>query len=741
MPGTKQQANSERKKGVLIFSTLVRPVFLHKYFQPAWMRARKRNPRKKHKPHTCSSTLHTMSNQARTTGTVTRGKSLASVANDPPTAGTTSGNASARGRTSVSGKIIIPVTRNKTTAAPKKGGRGQKAANAKKEPMPQEESDTEMDKPKTLPDQVTDEDDHVSASEAGEGTSADNAPAMEVHEDFVSISGETTDTDAQDDFQSEASTTTVKDMDTLGSTNRLYKRKSETIEDEPPFTPGLNSFAPLFEAQEPVTKKAKQTEKEEEWQNEQLDDYEKEYQQDHPPQDTSTNEACDQGSNDIMPTKEPIQPRTLVVKAPRQDTRYAEINISEEPIDPFARRLPGAEQGERAPPPRAQPDPTLPKLAPVVPPNQAAPPSLVPANPHDLDIAMMFAPTTTSSQTTSTAFRDESQVIIHTEFNGLLPPHSIAPQHVFHNYDSKQIANLFSSRKPGDILVIVWGLEYRNLTYATEARIGAAIRAFFPNKALNLQIAPPSPPPSYNMKGPLPPTTQRFIVDHTGTPFTFYVCGLEPKMKAEILQEGFLPTSLDSYQILDANDFVTDFVFTIDGLNAPPDEMGQRLVEKMAKDQLYVTNAVWAFLSNHHDAIDPSIPAADVPSLIILSLEARGIWIEGRRGEPGRQAWNIWIAHPTKVPAFHLQWLAALKSAFPIRSASGFGGVARVIDVPFFCKGCKGESHPTSQCPLKEKLGDLLQRPRDAAAQRGKPKSRGGRGGKQGTYNGRPTVM
>ncbi|KAK0474374.1 hypothetical protein IW261DRAFT_1649974 [Armillaria novae-zelandiae] len=599
-----------------------------------------------------------------TTGTVTRGKSLASVANDPPTAGTTSGNASARGCTSISGKIIIPVTRNKTTAAPKKGGRGQKAANTKKEPMPQEESDTEMDKPNTLPDQVTDEDDHVSASEAGEGTSADNAPAMEVHKDFVSISGETTDTDTQDNFQSEVSTTTVKDMDTLRSTNRLYKQKSEMIEDEPPFTPGLNSFVPLFDTQEPVTKKAKQTEKEEEWQNEQLDDYEKEYQQDHPPQDTSTNEACGQGSNDIMPTKEPIQPRALVVKAPRQDTRYAEINISEEPIDPFVRQLP----------------------APIMSPNQAAPPSLVPANLHDLDIAMMFAPTMMSSQTTSTMFRDKSQVIIHTEFNGLLPPHSIAPQHVFHNYDSKQIANLFSLRKPGDILIIVWGLEYC-------------------------------------------------------TPFTFYVHGLEPKMKAEILQEGFLPTSLDLYQILDANNFVTDFVFTIDGLNVPPDEMGHRLVEKMAKDQLYMMNAVWAFLSNHHDAIDPSIPAADVLLLIILSLEARGIWIEGWRGEPGWQAWNIWITHPTKVPAFNLQWLAALKSAFPIQSASGFRGVARVIDVPFFCKGCKGESHPTSQCPLKEQLGDLLQQPRDAATQRGKPKSRGGHGGKQGTYNGRPAVM
>ncbi|KAK0462729.1 hypothetical protein IW261DRAFT_1613966 [Armillaria novae-zelandiae] len=571
--------------------------------------------------------------------------------------------------------------------------------------MLHEESDTEMDKPNTLPNQVTDEDDHVSASEAGEGTSTDNAPAMEVHEDFVSISRETTNTDAQDDFQSEASMTTVKDMDTLRSTNRL------------------NSFVPLFDTQETVTKKAKQTEKEEEWQNEQLDDYEKEYQQDHPPQDTSTNEACDQ------------------VKALRQDTRYAEINISEEPIDPFMRQLPGVEQGERAPPPRAQPDSMLPKLAPVTPPNQAAPPSLVPANPPDLDIAMMFAPMTTLSQTMSTTFRDESQVIIHTEFNGLLPPHSIAPQHVFHNYDSKQIANLFSSRKLGDILVIVWGLEYCNLTYATEARIGAAIQAFFLNKALNLQIAPPSPPPSYNVKGLLPPTVQRFIVDHMGTPFTFYVRGLEPKMKAEILQEGFLPTSLDSYQILNANDFVTDFVFTIDRLNVPPDEMGQRLVEKMAKDQLYVMNAVWAFLLNHHDAIDPSIPAADMPSLIILLLKARGIWIEGWRGEPGRQAWNIWITHPTKVLVFHLQWLTALKSTFPIQSALGFRGVARMINVPFFCKGCKGESHPTSQCPLKEQLGDILQQPWDAATQRGKPKSRGGCSGKQGTYNGRPAVM
>ncbi|KAK0484264.1 hypothetical protein EDD18DRAFT_1361559 [Armillaria luteobubalina] len=290
--------------------------------------------------------------------------------------------------------------------------------------------------------------------------------------------------------------------------------------------------------------------------------------------------------------------------------------------------------GQPCTPPPAQQTPVLPKLAPAASPYvpQANPPTLT--NPPDQDLVMMFTLTMASNQNIPTASRKDSLVIIHTEFCEHFSPHSILLQHIFHNCDSSQITTLFSTRQPGDILIIVWGLEYHNFTCATETRIGATLRAFFPNQEFNLQIVLPCPPPSYHTKGPLSPTVQRFITDHMGTPFMFYICGLTPKMKVAILCKNFLLTSLDSYQILDVSDFVIDFVFMIDSLNAPSDEQGQKLVEKMIKDQLYMTSAIWTFLLNHHDTIDPSYPAADILALIILSLEVWGIWIEGRRGEP-----------------------------------------------------------------------------------------------------------
>ncbi|PBK66455.1 hypothetical protein ARMSODRAFT_652785 [Armillaria solidipes] len=352
------------------------------------------------------------------------------------------------------------------------------------------------------------------------------------------------------------------------------------------------------------------------------------------------------------------------------------------------------------------------------------------------ELAMMVAPTSSSNHTPSPMNGGQSVTILR-EYAGSFGPHSIPPQHIFHNCDGGQVAELFGTQEPGDILIIVWGLEHRHLTYTTEVKIEATLRAYFANHRISIEIAPPTLPASHRAKGPVPPNAQKFIDDHTGTPFTFYIRGLTVERKAEILQENFLPTSLDSYLVLDASDFVTDFVFTIDGLNAQPDEQGQKIVEKLIKDKLYTSHEVWSFLHSHHDAIGPNYPVDKIPSLVILSLEARGIWIEGRRGEPGRQGWNIWIAHPTKVPRFHLDWLAALKSAFPIRSGNGFGGVARILDVPFFCKGCKGESHPTTQCPLKEQLGNLLKRPRNDDAARGRTKTRGSRGGRSGRYNGR----
>ncbi|KAK0209795.1 hypothetical protein IW262DRAFT_1302063 [Armillaria fumosa] len=164
--------------------------------------------------------------------------------------------------------------------------------------------------------------------------------------------------------------------------------------------------------------------------------------------------------------------------------------------------------------------------------------------------------------------------------------------------------------KSRDILIIVWGMECKNLVYSTE-------------------IAPPIPPLTYHMKGQVPFDYQPFIQDHTGTPFTFYVRGLEEEEKALILKEVFIPTNHDLYIVLDAKDFVTNFVFTINDINTAPNTIGQSMVEKLIKDKFYVLQKVWSFLMKHHNAIDPTIPADEVPSLVILSLEVRGIWVEG----------------------------------------------------------------------------------------------------------------
>ncbi|KAK0501121.1 hypothetical protein EDD18DRAFT_1102070 [Armillaria luteobubalina] len=177
-------------------------------------------------------------------------------------------------------------------------------------------------------------------------------------------------------------------------------------------------------------------------------------------------------------------------------------------------------------------------------------------------------------------------------------------------YTWEQINNIFSSQKSRDILIIVWGMECKNLAYSTE-------------------IAPPIPPPTYHMKGQVPSDYQPFIQDHTGTPFTFYVRGLEEEEKALILKEVFIPTNHDLYIVLDAKDFVTNFVFTINDINTAPNTIGQSMVEKLIKDKFYVLQKVWSFLMKHHNAIDPTIPADEVPALVILSLEVRGIWVEG----------------------------------------------------------------------------------------------------------------
>ncbi|KAK0481335.1 hypothetical protein IW261DRAFT_1418436 [Armillaria novae-zelandiae] len=211
--------------------------------------------------------------------------------------------------------------------------------------------------------------------------------------------------------------------------------------------------------------------------------------------------------------------------------------------------------------------------------------------------------------------------------------------------------------------------------------------------------------------------------------------------KNQLLKDTIVPTNLDTYIILDPSNFVTDFTFTIDGLAVPPMEQGQLSVAKLVKDRLYASTRVWNFLHAHHDAIGPETPEDEIPAQVIMSLEVRDLWIEGRRGEPGRQGWNIWIVHPTKIASLHAHWLSALRPVFPIRDDSGFGGTAKLISVPFSCKGCKGTSHPTTLCPLKEQLGDILQRPRMDRQQTFQGCGRGGRGGHASNFNGCSNYM
>ncbi|PBK88960.1 hypothetical protein ARMGADRAFT_1084067 [Armillaria gallica] len=244
------------------------------------------------------------------------------------------------------------------------------------------------------------------------------------------------------------------------------------------------------------------------------------------------------------------------------------------------------------------------------------------------DLAMMFMPTMSSNLAVMPT-RGNHSMTIHREFTGTFGPHSILLQHIFHNCDSAQVNSLFSTQEPGNILIVVWGMKYQNLTYVMETRIKVTIWALLPNGKFMLKIAPPCTLLSHRVKGPLLPNAQKFIVDHTGTLFTFYVCGLIPDLKAEILREVFILTNLDSYQILNASNFVTDFVFMIDRVSALPDDQGQKIVEKLIKDKLYQSATVWSFLQTHHDTIPLSFPIAEIPLLVILSLEARGIWIEG----------------------------------------------------------------------------------------------------------------
>ncbi|KAK0222654.1 hypothetical protein EDD85DRAFT_796184 [Armillaria nabsnona] len=466
------------------------------------------------------------------------------------------------------------------TAGPPKKGRGAKVTNAMKDQEPQGVESSEQTEPHMMNESHT-HTDLLEETQLADALMADKEPGsaknpkpqeMEAQniDELMSLDGFTVN-------QGRETRNDEQDVMTPMSTTRLLKQKSETDDNEANFVPGPNPFVPLFAKTEPVLKKVRSNKQGEEDEGDDLDEYQEEEEMQcmssHAPSDTGDTEEQIESDDDTIEIS--MVPHTLMANAPRNDARLAATMTADHSLDPFARRLPGFADGENENASLLHTGLHLPAQAPPLPnaPTWHKDPQVF-VNRTAPDLAEMFALMMSSSHIATHTTRGDQHVTIHREFTGTFGPHSIPPQHVFHNYDCIQVQTLFSTRQPGNILIIVWGLEHRNLTYATEARIEVTLKAFFLNKTLTLQIAPPCPPPSHCIKGPLPPNAQSFIVNHTGTPFTFYVCGLTAKMKAEIICKNFLPTSLDLYQILDADDFVTDFVFTIDDLSAPPDDQG-----------------------------------------------------------------------------------------------------------------------------------------------------------------------
>ncbi|KAK0477679.1 hypothetical protein IW261DRAFT_1566064 [Armillaria novae-zelandiae] len=369
--------------------------------------------------------------------------------------------------------------------------------------------------------------------------------------------------------------TTPKSPATLQPLPHFKKRKSEIEEDTEPYYPGGNTFFPLLQDDVPVTKKP--------WNG---------------LPEVPTEEFEESDGDDTLSTCQMSQTPSQNKEAEEQDDDMAGDDDAVQKV-PTARIL-------KVNAPKAIPQAPPSMYAPAATPEVRMYSSKATRGQQPSKLAQMVAPMAFATCTAQTA-RDRYFIIIYREQAGTYGPHTIPPQHIFHNYEWTQVTNLFSSQEEGNILIIVWGMEYKNLTYSTEAKIEATLKEFFKNDKLDIQIAPLTPPPADEPQG----------------------SGLEPEEKAWILKEIFLPTNHDSYLILDARDFVTDFVFTIDGINATPDELGQSTVEKLIKDKLYSSQKVWTFLTNHHDTINTAIPADEILVLVILSLEARSLWIEG----------------------------------------------------------------------------------------------------------------
>ncbi|KAK0489654.1 hypothetical protein EDD18DRAFT_1110008 [Armillaria luteobubalina] len=502
-------------------------------------------------------------------------RSQISTANSPP-ADAQAGSASTKNYMPAIGCTTSAAATSKPQTAPKKGGRVMKVLTAGKM---KDQKATEGQDQQALPlntaalpeaqsteaQAVTDKVDSMKATQHAGQTPLDNVLPL---------------------FK-DGSKASAQAITTASGDQCILKRKSEVEDDNNEYALGANSFSPLLKLTEPQTKKMRNSQQEEHKEDQESDEDKAEMQCLSPsPLDGEGVEEYDDYDEEAVE----------VITYHSNVDRDEDLSLVMDPGISAAAPYQARDQSFlRAPN------------------TQIAPPSS--------DLALMFTPTSSLNIITATA-KDDGSVSIYKEFMGSFEPHSIPPQHIFHNYDLEQINTLFRSQAPGDILIIMWGLEYKDLTYTTEARIKATIKTFFQMENLTLHITLPSPPLLYKAKGPTLLKVQKFMEDHTGTPFMFYVQGLSLKMKDTLIHEGFLPTTLSSYQVLDASDFVTDFAFTIDGVSAPPNEQGQQLVEKIVKDKLYQSPAVQAFLQAHHDAIDPLIPINKIPSLIILSLEA-----------------------------------------------------------------------------------------------------------------------
>ncbi|PBK66456.1 hypothetical protein ARMSODRAFT_652729 [Armillaria solidipes] len=264
MQRTKQQENWKRKNGTLIFSTLVRPVFLHKYFQPAWMRTRKRNPRLKHKPNHHLPHFITMSNKSQTAGTISRTRSQTNVprtslSETHPNLANIQTRQSATRTDDATGRANSGPVKAKRGPPAKREGKGPKASTVEQDQAPPM-AETAGGNPKT-PDMSINSPEREGKKESPKKempTKEKEYTIGPLAETATGTSNEGVDGPSVDhgdatDVEDDGTTTPVAQ----NGTARLQKRKSETDDDGDAFIPGQNQFMPLFAHITPPAKKAK----------------------------------------------------------------------------------------------------------------------------------------------------------------------------------------------------------------------------------------------------------------------------------------------------------------------------------------------------------------------------------------------------------------------------------------------------------------------------------------------------